>query len=240
MAQKTGLIVLGLAAAGLGVFLLARPVIAVPNISLQSLTWDATPPFDTNSRHVWMVRMKNLSIGRLTYRLEMYMNGKHFMGYTANLATGEVRKISQPYHFGTEGSYTLNIRAYYGDELLDEISSTVYVEVPPAPDVINGTLLISYFWWEGLPGWRQISPINAWPANTAIETQWKPRNTGNVTATFKVTFMGQSGSITLSPGESDWVEFTVNTVGLGSYRYTMNIYGDGKLVESRSLGVTTY
>lgn len=218
---------------------------AVPNIKLISLTWDATPPFDTGSRHIWTVSMKNLSTGRLTYQLEMYMNGRHFMGYTANLYAGEVRKCSQPYTFGTEGTYTLTIKAYYQDELLDEISSTVAVRAPVAPPFINGELLIAYAWWEGEPGWIGIGYSNTWPANTAILTAWAVRNTGNVTATFRVTFMGRSGSITLRPGAREengkkGIEFTVHTSGPGSYSHPRNLYGDGKLIDSTTIGVTTF
>lgn len=213
---------------------------AVPNISLESLTWDATPPFYTNSRHVWTVKMKNLSTARLTYQLEMYMNGENIISYTANLAAGEVREKSWSYYFGAGGSYTLTAKAYYEGELLDEISSTVTVKVPPPPKIIDGRLLSAHALWEGLPNWIVIGYSNTWPANAAILTSWEVKNTGNVRATFRVMFMGRSGSIALNPGEAEHIQFTVNTGSPGSHSYTMNIYGDSKLVESASLEVTTY
>ena len=221
---------------------------AIPDIKLISLTWDATPPFDTGSRHVWTLTMQNLAVSRLTYQLEMYMNGKHFMGYTANLAAGEVRKISYPYTFGAEGSYTLTIKAYYEDKLLDEISKTVTVRVPEAPPFIDGTIWpfdYGLAWWEGLPSWEDLGYSNTWPADTDIVVAWRVKNTGNVTATFKLAFMGRSGSITLKPGAIEengkkGIQFTVHTSGPGSYNYLRNLYGDGKLIDSTPIAITTY
>lgn len=221
-------------------------MVLVPGIELISLTWDATPPFDTGSRHNWTLRMQNLAVGRLTYQLEMYMNDKRFMGYTANLYAGEVREISYPYTFGAEGSYTLTIKAYYESALLDEISKTVPVRAPVAPPFIDGEIIVASAWWEGgvwetfEASWVPAPIPQTWPASTDILTAWKVRNTGNVTTTFRVTFMGKQGSITLVPGEEWGPQFTVHTSSPGSYNYTRKLYGDGKLISSRSIGVTTF
>jgi len=178
-----------------------------PAITLKLLMWDAESPFEIGAQHNWSVIMENLASGSLIYRFEMYMNGQRFGGYTANLATDEIRGESQPYTFRTAGTYTLTVKAYYGGELLDEISSTINVRVPPAPDIINGEILVAHVWWEGLDPRKQITSDNTWPASQPLTISYKIKNTGNVAADFHVgNAFGVSNTITLAPGESGLVQ----------------------------------
>lgn len=206
-----------------------------PNIELVSLDWDATPPFETASRHVWTLRMQNLVSFPVIYQLQFYMNGVLFMGYTAYLTGNEVRDYSQPYTFKTAGTYTLIARAYCGDKLLDEISSTVTVEVPPTPPVIAGQVLIGYVLIAGQ--WVQITSSNSWPAQL-LQYQVKVKNTGNVYASFTVSLHGgYTNIIGLNPGESGFVSGTFWAIA-GSL--SIVLYGDGQAVQSDTVYVTTY
>jgi len=102
---------------------------------------------------------------------------------------------------------------------------------------LDAMFVIAYAWWEDLPSWSQILLHNRWPANTAILTRWKVENTGNEAASLTVEFWGQSGSISLNPGESDYIEFTVNTGAPGSYSYTANLYANGLPVDSSTIEI---
>ena len=104
---------------------------------------------------------------------------------------------------------------------------------------LDGRFVIAYAWWEGLPSWRQLLASNEWPANTSIITRWKVENTGIVTTQFRVEFMGQSGSISLNPGESGDIEFIITTGDPGSYSYAASLYANGVLVDSFALQVVT-
>lgn len=215
----------------------------VPVLDLIALTWDAAPPFDTGTSHYCTLTVRNLALVRATFRLQSYLNDVPKWGQTITLEANQEADVVPPgpFYFTTEGTYTIRIEAYFNEHLVDEISTAVSVEAPPAPPVIDGMMLLAYVWWEGEPGWMLIPPTgNQWPANTSIITRWRPRNTGNVRATFKVTFMGRSGSITLSPGESDWIQLSNHTGSPGSYSYTMNLYVGWKLVDSWTREVTTF
>lgn len=218
--------------------------LAVPDIKLTKLTWDATPPFEPGSRHHWRLTMQNLAVGRLTYQLWMSMNGKRFMGYTADLAAGAVKEINYPYTFGIEGSYTLSIEAYYQDKLLDEISSTVIVEVPPAPPVIDGRIVGGYVCWKEAGQWQPWVPIgytNTWPAATEILARISAENTGNVAANFRIFLGAYSNTIRLAPGERGEFEITFNTMPTpGTYNWGYSLYANGKEVDKHIIKVTVY
>lgn len=119
--------------------------------------------------------------------------------------------------------------------LVDGLSGSFRAIPLPPPD---GRFVIAYAWWEDLADWTQILPSNEWPANTTILTRWKVENTGNETSRLTVEFMGQSGSISLNPGESGSIELTVNSGSLGNYSYTANLYANDVLVDSSTIGVT--
>lgn len=104
---------------------------------------------------------------------------------------------------------------------------------------LDGRFVIAYAWWEGLPSRIQILSTAEWPANAAILTSWKVENTGNVAAEFRVEFMGQSGSVSLNPAESGFIEISVSTDGPGSYTPTVNLYANETLVDSFTISLTT-
>lgn len=212
----------------------------LPDIEFSVFGWDADPPFEAPSRHRFTATYTNLRPFDVAFRAEFYVNGELFKTASYSIGGGDTSLVTEEYTFNIEGTYTITVKAYYDDLLLDEISSTVNVVAPPPVEVIDGKLLVAYARWEGKPSYSQILTENEWPANTSIYTAWKVENTGNITASFNINFMGQSSAITLVPGESGWVLLTINTGSPGSYSYTMSIYGDGKLVESTSLNVTTY
>lgn len=222
-----------------------------PAIELVALDWDAAHPFDTGSRHIWTVTMRNLSSARLTYQLQFYMNDIRFMGYRATLAPGEIREYSQPYTFSVEGIYTLTAEAFYNDSLLDEISSVVSVEAPPLPEIVDGEFVIAYIsfliGWEGgepvYSDWQIITLTgNRWLAMTSGIMRFKVRNTGNLTATFQVKFAGtMSNAIDLAPGESDFVELSISTPTPGaSGTFDAILYADGQEVDHYTIGWEVY
>jgi len=113
------------------------------------------------------------------------------------------------------------------------LNGSFVATLPP----LDGRFVIAYAWWEGLPS--QILASNEWPASTSIITRWKVENTGIVTTQFRVEFMGQSGSISLNPGESGDIEFIITTGDPGSYSYAASLYANGVLVDSFALQVVT-
>lgn len=205
--------------------------IAVPNIKLSSLTWDATPPFKPASRHYWTVNLRNLAAGRLIYQLEMYMNGVLFQGYTANLDAGEVREYSQPYTFGTEGTYILTIKAYYEGKLLDQISATVTVAVP-VEELIDAEYLVGYVKWDG---WRP-NPVmleNEWPANTDITLLWLIRNTGTVGGYFRVYMSRFTEWVYLEPGQQAEVYEKTHSPSPQTTTHRITLSGGKTIAEER-------
>ena len=218
-----------------------------PAIDLASLAWDAAPPFETGSSHYWTLRMQNLVNFPVQYMFILYMNDVWFMGYSPTLTGNEVQTYSQSYAFAGEGAYVFkvrtylydsaitNMRDYQGKPVLDEVISTVTVQMPPAPPVIAGQVLIGKVLISGQ--WVQITSSNTWPAQL-LQFEIQVRNTGNVTATFRASVGGgESSSIALSPGVSGFVRgtFWARTGSL-----SIILYGDGNVVQSDTLYVTTY
>lgn len=131
-------------------------------------------------------------------------------------------------------AYQVEITLSLGENRLDVSLTPV---APPPVEIIDGRLLVAYAWWEGRPSWNQIMTENEWPTYTSVQTRWKVENTGNITAEFRVEFMGQSSAITLIPGESDFIDLTVNSGGPDSYSYTANIYANNTLIDSFTLEI---
>ncbi|MBA7521253.1 hypothetical protein ES705_13358 [subsurface metagenome] len=201
--------------------------VAIPDIKLISLTWDATPPFEFGWRN-YEVTMRNLVASSITYRLKYYMNGELLRSWNEPLAANEQKTRSFSYDFRTEGTYTLKIQAFYQEELLDEISSTVGVRAPIAP---HGRIIRALVYDASKAGtaeaWIQVyPPIVYLPLNVPLVTYVDIENNGLITASFYAVLLGvQTPAISIAPGGRGNVSAPL-TSRAGSF--PIILYGNGQ------------